>query len=207
VLKAVAAQSTLPLNPGAPRYLAKVQRLGSRKAIQNQPLSSSVLNPRSREVWRQTHRRERISRLGGTSQCGGLLAEARINGEFLWLASPVENVGREQTGGEGGIRTPDTATRMPHFECGAFNHSATSPWPPRRIRRLCIQRKTAKQGRSEPPRSTLPAEIALRAIEIAIMSMSLFCVRRPAGMPTKMGLRRAQRGPGMLDFQAQHEGG
>ena len=30
-------------------------------------------------------------------------------------------------GGEGGIRTPDTVTRMPHFECGAFNHSATSP--------------------------------------------------------------------------------
>jgi hypothetical protein len=31
------------------------------------------------------------------------------------------------TGGEGGIRTPDTVARMPHFECGAFNHSATSP--------------------------------------------------------------------------------
>ena len=33
----------------------------------------------------------------------------------------------EMTGGEGGIRTPDTVARMPHFECGAFNHSATSP--------------------------------------------------------------------------------
>ena len=31
------------------------------------------------------------------------------------------------TGGEGGIRTPDTVARMPHFECGAFDHSATSP--------------------------------------------------------------------------------
>src|SRR5437879_9473554 len=31
------------------------------------------------------------------------------------------------SGGEGGIRTPDTVTRMPHFECGAFNRSATSP--------------------------------------------------------------------------------
>ena len=30
-------------------------------------------------------------------------------------------------GGEGGIRTPGTVTRTPHFECGAFNHSATSP--------------------------------------------------------------------------------
>ncbi|VTZ62255.1 hypothetical protein EMEDMD4_370119 [Sinorhizobium medicae] len=31
------------------------------------------------------------------------------------------------TGGEGGIRTPDGLAPMPHFECGAFNHSATSP--------------------------------------------------------------------------------
>jgi hypothetical protein len=37
-------------------------------------------------------------------------------------------VTREQySGGEGGIRTPDTVARMPHFECGAFNRSATSP--------------------------------------------------------------------------------
>src|SRR5215831_17472295 len=34
-------------------------------------------------------------------------------------------------GGEGGIRTPDTVARMPHFECGAIDHSATSPWPGR----------------------------------------------------------------------------
>ncbi len=33
----------------------------------------------------------------------------------------------ELTGGEGGIRTPDRLAPMPHFECGAFNHSATSP--------------------------------------------------------------------------------
>lgn len=30
-------------------------------------------------------------------------------------------------GGEGGIRTHDTLAGMPHFECGAFDHSATSP--------------------------------------------------------------------------------
>jgi hypothetical protein len=35
------------------------------------------------------------------------------------------------SGGEGGIRTPDTVARTPHFECGAFNHSATSPEGPR----------------------------------------------------------------------------
>ncbi len=34
---------------------------------------------------------------------------------------------REANGGEGGIRTPDGVAPMPHFECGAFNHSATSP--------------------------------------------------------------------------------
>src|SRR5436305_5902829 len=30
-------------------------------------------------------------------------------------------------GGQGGIRTPDTLASMPHFECGAFNRSATCP--------------------------------------------------------------------------------
>src|SRR6266576_2551045 len=30
-------------------------------------------------------------------------------------------------GGEGGIRTPDRLAPMPRFECGAFDHSATSP--------------------------------------------------------------------------------
>ena len=32
-------------------------------------------------------------------------------------------------GGEGGIRTPGTLARTPHFECGAIDHSATSPRP------------------------------------------------------------------------------
>src|SRR5258708_2110550 len=36
----------------------------------------------------------------------------------------------EITGGEGGIRTPDRLAPMPHFECGAFDHSATSPGVP-----------------------------------------------------------------------------
>lgn len=31
------------------------------------------------------------------------------------------------TNGEGGIRTPAAVTRRPHFECGAFSRSATSP--------------------------------------------------------------------------------
>lgn len=34
---------------------------------------------------------------------------------------------RGGVGGEGGIRTHGTVARTPHFECGAFDHSATSP--------------------------------------------------------------------------------
>jgi hypothetical protein len=54
-------------------------------------------------------------------------------------------------GGEGGIRTPDTVARMPHFECGAIDHSATSPWPggrgnARSVGRVCIQGGEARQG-------------------------------------------------------------
>jgi hypothetical protein len=49
--------------------------------------------------------------------------------------SPGCSIAQERTGGEGGIRTPDTVARMPHFECGAFNHSATSPGAERRALR------------------------------------------------------------------------
>ena len=34
---------------------------------------------------------------------------------------------RNDVGGEGGIRTHGTVAHTPHFECGAFDHSATSP--------------------------------------------------------------------------------
>jgi hypothetical protein len=34
------------------------------------------------------------------------------------------------SGGEGGIRTLDTENRIPDFESGAFDHSATSPGVP-----------------------------------------------------------------------------
>jgi hypothetical protein len=33
----------------------------------------------------------------------------------------------KSSGGEGGIRTPDSLSAMSAFEAGAFNHSATSP--------------------------------------------------------------------------------
>ena len=40
---------------------------------------------------------------------------------------PAKRDWRWVSGGEGGIRTLDTVARIPHFECGAFDHSATSP--------------------------------------------------------------------------------
>ena len=52
-------------------------------------------------------------------------------------------------GGEGGIRTPDTLASMPHFECGAFNHSATSPYRGRaRARNLATNPGLRKCGAS-----------------------------------------------------------
>jgi hypothetical protein len=37
------------------------------------------------------------------------------------------DTGLKTSGGEGGIRTPDTLSGMPVFKTGAINHSATSP--------------------------------------------------------------------------------
>jgi hypothetical protein len=50
----------------------------------------------------------------------------KIQGNYF-QSRTLANIGEQANGGEGGIRTPDTVTRMPHFECGAFNRSATSP--------------------------------------------------------------------------------
>ena len=44
---------------------------------------------------------------------------------FLKAKEPTRQ--RRLRSGEKGIRTPDTVTRIPHFECGAIDHSAISP--------------------------------------------------------------------------------
>lgn len=41
--------------------------------------------------------------------------------------APEKIQGLLVSGGEGGIRTHDTPKRIPDFESGAFDHSATSP--------------------------------------------------------------------------------
>ena len=48
-------------------------------------------------------------------------AEAQVVG-----GQPVRKAAREDYG-EGGIRTPGAVARTPHFECGSFSHSDTSP--------------------------------------------------------------------------------
>jgi hypothetical protein len=74
-------------------------------------------------------------------------------------------------GGEGGIRTPDRLAPMPHFECGAFDHSATSPgcqnrWSPTRVgrssRRGRRDRQGAGRGKAGGRRCDLPASRPLR---------------------------------------------
>jgi hypothetical protein len=80
----------IPVAPAAAGYLAKVRRLTLRKAIQNQSLTSSVLNPRSREVWRQISREREFRVLVGASQCGGLRAKPVVIGLLCALASRRE---------------------------------------------------------------------------------------------------------------------
>ena len=67
----------------------------------------------------------------------------------MHAGKPAENVGRGRTGGEGGIRTPDTVARMPHFECGAIDHSATSPWPHRAQTAPSVGRYLSKAARRD----------------------------------------------------------
>ena len=45
-----------------------------------------------------------------------------------------------RNGGQGGIRTHDTLAGMPHFECGAIDHSTTCP--PAVIREVSFQGKS-----------------------------------------------------------------
>ena len=53
-------------------------------------------------------------------------------------------LGEDRAGGEGGIRTHGTVARTPHFECGAFDHSATSP------RESRIRPRDGPEGRRAP---------------------------------------------------------
>jgi hypothetical protein len=126
-------------------------------------------------------------------------------------------------GGEGGIRTPDTVARMPHFECGAFNHSATSPQPattpvslawsrvaggvvPKPVRRnkggpVGQARREAEailRGRSARPRSKAIAVYrVIRSRRRGIVRAGLRSARRACGWPQSGISERRETGAGV----------
>jgi hypothetical protein len=57
------------------------------------------------------------------NNAGDPFADSGISMGITWL----QLQDNKRTGGEGGIRTPDTLSGMPVFKTGAINHSATSP--------------------------------------------------------------------------------
>jgi len=70
----------IPVAPAPSRQISKVRRLASRKAIRSQQLTSSVLNRRSREVWRQEGRERQFRPSAGFMQCGGSCAKPLVIG-------------------------------------------------------------------------------------------------------------------------------
>ena len=90
-------------------------------------------NRRRRQVRNRWGRRRRLAlataggALGGVGKTGFGGEQGSPVGEWRNGQLGVGLAIASFTGGEGGIRTPDGLAPMPHFECGAFNHSATSP--------------------------------------------------------------------------------
>ncbi len=84
-------RNTLVLVASAtPRYPCKVRRQPFRKTIQHQSLTRTVLNPRSREVWRQTGREREMRAAMGSAQCGGFCAKPVDIGDFSVLKAGGE---------------------------------------------------------------------------------------------------------------------
>jgi hypothetical protein len=77
----------------------KVQRLGLRNTHRFQPLTKSVLNRPSPEVWRKAARESEFSRWAGSVQCRGLRAKARVYWGFFYPDEPAENILCGATGG------------------------------------------------------------------------------------------------------------
>ena len=84
---------------------AKVRRFGS-KTTQIQRVTSSVLNPRSREVWRQTAGENEFRVSAGASQCGGLRVKPVVIGLLCALASQRRMLGAEGLAEREGFERP-----------------------------------------------------------------------------------------------------
>lgn len=77
----------------------EVVRPTSRKTIQNQSLTTSVLNPRSRELWRPTATENEFRVWAAASPCGGFCTKDRVYWAFVRAHKPAESVGLGRPGG------------------------------------------------------------------------------------------------------------
>ena len=96
----------------------------SRKKIQNQPLTRTVLNPRSREVWRQTGREREFSAPRGSTKCGGLRANARRCWRFECAETERRKLVSEGLAEREGFEPP---IRLPVCRISSAVHSTTLP--------------------------------------------------------------------------------
>ena len=162
--------SWIPVAPATPRCFYKVRRLASGKTIQNQPLTSSVLNPRSRELWRQTAPEREFRASAGVPQCRALRAKARVYWGFLRARKSAENILCGATGGPSGIRTDGTVggcdQRARCCSCWASSFFLCSPREARSISHLnAVGGESALSGHPRPFQERLLATEACHLLE------------------------------------------
>ena len=114
-------------------------------------------------------------------------------------------------GGEGGIRTPDTVARMPHFECGAFNHSATSPEQRERLKRRAAylaaagagykkaSGTTRRKGAATVQKTPNPQRFAAPATRTSQKSL----VTARLELPAELAIERVRSAAAQRDGEAQ----
>jgi hypothetical protein len=69
--------SWIPAEPASPAFYESVEGAVAQKAARTQALTSSVLKPRSRELWRRSGAESAFRCSTGVAQCGGFGGEAR----------------------------------------------------------------------------------------------------------------------------------
>ena len=84
------------------------------------PLSPALLET-LREYWRWRKPKLYIF----PTRTPGRRIDQPISDKTVWIA--CSEAARQSNGGERGIRTPDTVSRIHAFEARAFSHSAISP--------------------------------------------------------------------------------
>ena len=109
------------LSPVAPRIELADGEGGIRSRVSKRNASRTRISLRP-----ATPARPRLRYRSGGSAASAL----RIQPYSRKIESPNTLVSGSLFCGEGGIRTHGPVTRTPHFECGAFDHSATSPVRP-----------------------------------------------------------------------------